>query len=201
MVTLGCSPRWYQVTIRVHSPASVGASSSPTSALSRVDFPALIFPAIASRSGPVSRADSSCSSAWARGPVAWAAAALSSRPTSVVSWSSTAGSRSRCRRPVVGGGDQLRDLGVDLPQLFGLRAELGHPGRSLRSGELHGLARRSECGGGRAVQRYGPQLEIVTEVLLGPAQRVAAFLVHDEADLFDVPPGEHLGLLPTVCHL
>ena len=41
---------------RVHSPASVGASRSPTSALSSVDLPALTRPAIATCSGPSSRA-------------------------------------------------------------------------------------------------------------------------------------------------
>ena len=41
----------YQVTTRVHSPASVGASSSPTSALSSVDFPAFTRPTIATRNG------------------------------------------------------------------------------------------------------------------------------------------------------
>ena len=46
---------WYQVTTRVHSPASVGAISSPTSALSSVDFPALTLPAMATRSGSSKR--------------------------------------------------------------------------------------------------------------------------------------------------
>ena len=41
----------YHVTTRVHSPASVGAISSPSSALSRVDLPAFTIPATASRSG------------------------------------------------------------------------------------------------------------------------------------------------------
>jgi len=43
------------VTTRVHSPASVGAISSPTSALSSVDLPAFTFPAIATRSGSSNR--------------------------------------------------------------------------------------------------------------------------------------------------
>ena len=41
----------YQVTIRVHSPASVAASRSPTRALRSVDLPALTRPAMATRSG------------------------------------------------------------------------------------------------------------------------------------------------------
>ena len=44
------APR-YQVITLVHSPASVGASSSPTSAFSSVDFPAFSLPAMASRNG------------------------------------------------------------------------------------------------------------------------------------------------------
>src|SRR3954453_22003333 len=51
IITLGTCASRYQVTTRVHSPASVGAISSPTSALSRVDLPALTLPAIATRSG------------------------------------------------------------------------------------------------------------------------------------------------------
>ena len=43
------------MTTRVHSPASVGAICSPTSALSSVDLPALTLPAIATRSGSSSR--------------------------------------------------------------------------------------------------------------------------------------------------
>ena len=50
-VTAYVGPSAYQVTIRVHSPASVGASSSPTSALSRVDLPAFTLPAMATRRG------------------------------------------------------------------------------------------------------------------------------------------------------
>ena len=56
MVTLGDWASMYQVTIRVHSPASVGAIDSPTSALSRVDLPAFTFPAMATRSGSSNRA-------------------------------------------------------------------------------------------------------------------------------------------------
>ena len=49
-------PYRYQVTTRVHSPASVGASRSPTSALSSVDLPAFTRPTSATRSGSSSRA-------------------------------------------------------------------------------------------------------------------------------------------------
>jgi len=55
-VTRGVGPSWYQVTTRVHSPASVGAISSPTRALSSVDLPALTLPAMATRSGSSKRA-------------------------------------------------------------------------------------------------------------------------------------------------
>ena len=79
--------------MRVHSPASVGASSSPSRALSRVDLPALILPAIASRSGPTSRRRSSCSVAAASGPAVPAALASTAstardRPSSggAVAW-------------------------------------------------------------------------------------------------------------------
>ena len=48
----GWWPARYQVTTRVHSPASDGAICSPTRAFSNVDFPALTFPATAIRSGP-----------------------------------------------------------------------------------------------------------------------------------------------------
>ena len=41
----GVSAYRYQVTTRVHSPASVGAICSPSMALSRVDFPAFTIPA------------------------------------------------------------------------------------------------------------------------------------------------------------
>ena len=54
-------PSRYQVTIFVHSPASVGASSSPTRALSNVDLPAFTFPAMATRSGSSRRARSPAS--------------------------------------------------------------------------------------------------------------------------------------------
>ena len=50
-VASGSSPCTYQVTTLVHSPASVGATGTPTSALSRVDLPALTRPARATRSG------------------------------------------------------------------------------------------------------------------------------------------------------
>jgi hypothetical protein len=55
-MTRGALPSWYQVTTRVHSPASVGAICSPTSALSSVDLPALTLPAMATRSGSSNRA-------------------------------------------------------------------------------------------------------------------------------------------------
>ena len=55
IVTFGAGASRYQVTIRVHSPASVGAISSPTRALSSVDLPALTLPAIATRSGSSKR--------------------------------------------------------------------------------------------------------------------------------------------------
>ena len=57
----GVVPSRYQVTTRVHSPASVGATCSPTSALSSVDLPAFTLPAIATRSGSSSRRSWSCS--------------------------------------------------------------------------------------------------------------------------------------------
>jgi hypothetical protein len=44
-----------QVTARVHSVASVGAISSPTRALSSVDFPDFNVPASATRNGSSSR--------------------------------------------------------------------------------------------------------------------------------------------------
>ncbi len=56
MVTFGEWASMYQVTIRVHSPASVGAIDSPTSALSSVDLPAFTLPAMATRSGSSNRA-------------------------------------------------------------------------------------------------------------------------------------------------
>src|SRR4029077_16360455 len=43
-VALYDGPSTYHVTTRVHSPTSVGASSSPTSAFSSVDFPAFTRP-------------------------------------------------------------------------------------------------------------------------------------------------------------
>ena len=49
-------PCSYQLTNCVHSPASVGAMRSPTSALTSVDLPAFTRPAIATRSGPCRRA-------------------------------------------------------------------------------------------------------------------------------------------------
>ena len=55
MLTRGVAAYSYQVTTLVHSPASVGAISSPTSALSSVDLPAFIFPAMATRSGSSTR--------------------------------------------------------------------------------------------------------------------------------------------------
>ncbi len=70
----GLSTTWYdwpfryQVTIRVHSPASVVASRSPTSAFSSVDLPDLTRPAIATRSGSSSRARTESSRAPLRVP-------------------------------------------------------------------------------------------------------------------------------------
>jgi hypothetical protein len=49
--------------MRVHPPASVGASSSPIKALRRVDFPALTFPAMATRNGSSRRAAMAATSA------------------------------------------------------------------------------------------------------------------------------------------
>ena len=63
-VTCGVVPFRYQVTTRVHSVASVGAISCPTSELSSVDLPALREPASATRSGSSSLA--AHSSNWAR---------------------------------------------------------------------------------------------------------------------------------------
>ena len=54
-------PSTYQVTTRVHSPASVGAIASPTSALSSVDLPAFTLPAMATRSGSSNRSRLCCS--------------------------------------------------------------------------------------------------------------------------------------------
>jgi hypothetical protein len=61
IVTFGTWESMYQVTMRVHSPASVGAIDSPTSALSNVDLPALTLPAMATRSGSSKRARLCCS--------------------------------------------------------------------------------------------------------------------------------------------
>jgi hypothetical protein len=61
IVTFGTCASTYQVTTRVHSPASVGAIASPTSALSSVDLPAFTFPAMATRSGSSKRARLCCS--------------------------------------------------------------------------------------------------------------------------------------------
>ncbi|SIL04425.1 Uncharacterised protein [Mycobacteroides abscessus subsp. abscessus] len=69
-VTRGAAPCRNHATIRVASVASVGAMSSPTSALTKVDLPALRVPAIATRIGSSSRAairrNSSCGSATRR---------------------------------------------------------------------------------------------------------------------------------------
>ena len=65
--TRGTGPCRYQVTTRVHSPASVGAIRSPTSALSSVDLPALTRPARATRSGSSSRSCSARTRAAATG--------------------------------------------------------------------------------------------------------------------------------------
>ena len=54
-VTFGVGPWRNQVTMRVASVASVGAMSSPTSALTSVDLPALSVPASAMRIGWLSR--------------------------------------------------------------------------------------------------------------------------------------------------
>ena len=59
--TDGACPSTYHVTTRVHSPASVAAIASPTSALSSVDLPAFTLPASASRSGSSSRSRWCCS--------------------------------------------------------------------------------------------------------------------------------------------
>ena len=74
-------------TMRVHSPASVGASSSPTRALSSVDLPALTLPAMATRSGSSSRS----STAWSR----WSAAGMAAY--SCVAWVSRARTESSSR--------------------------------------------------------------------------------------------------------
>jgi hypothetical protein len=50
-VTLGVGPLRNHVTMRVASVASVGAMSSPTSAFTSVDLPALSVPASAMRMG------------------------------------------------------------------------------------------------------------------------------------------------------
>jgi len=62
-VASGVSPCRYQVTMRVHSPASVGAIRSPISAFNSVDLPALTMPATPSRSGSSSRRRQPCSCA------------------------------------------------------------------------------------------------------------------------------------------
>ena len=78
-------PSWYQVTIVVHSPASVGASRSPTSAFSSVLLPAFTFPAMATRRGSSRRADSAAMVCWSGWP--WRAATVWStrNPTRVAS--------------------------------------------------------------------------------------------------------------------
>ncbi|SLJ81832.1 Uncharacterised protein [Mycobacteroides abscessus subsp. abscessus] len=50
-MTLGVVPLRYQVTTRVHSVASVGAMSWPTSEFNSVDLPAFSEPASATRNG------------------------------------------------------------------------------------------------------------------------------------------------------
>ena len=204
--TCGRSPAWYQVTIWVHSPASVGASSSPSSALSRVDLPALTLPAIASRSGPVSRSPISASWRVGIGPVA-RARPLAAAPSSGDDQSSS----STGRRSTIASPARRRRCRPASPSV---RAPAWPP-RAAPSVELAtARARRTvrrpgrllACAGGaparwsdeRCSRWIARRPGSRRAAAAGSGAGVAALLVHDEADLVDVPAGGRFRLLLAV---
>ena len=77
----------YHVTVFVHSPASVAASSAPTRAFNSVDLPAFTFPAIATRSGSSRRR----AIVWSR-RLSSSSTCCSVRASSVRTWAVSSGS-------------------------------------------------------------------------------------------------------------
>src|SRR5215207_6848875 len=186
--TDGAGPSAYQVRILVHSPASVGASSSPSRALSSVDLPALTLPAMASRRGPCSRERASASRPRAPSSLA-CAAARSSR----AEMDSTRLSATRTRQFPSGGSHPVQAAVLRLELLAADPQVVGVEGARPPDG-LQRLP-------GRAVHQHGPGLEVVPELSLGAAQTVAGLLVHDERDLVDEATYRGLGLLLPVSAL
>ena len=172
----------YQVTSLVHSPASVGASSSPTRALSSVDLPALTLPAIASRSGPESRAPASAS--WSRdaGSSARSRATLTSSRTAAVSGSSADEPRSLARSAVAHALRSSRPRAEPARSRPARRSASSAARRSRSCGpRVRGALGRRQRPLRRGVQDARPGLELVAQLPAGAAQRVEAVLARSRS--------------------
>src|SRR4051812_49858977 len=135
--------------MRVHSPASVAASSSPTRALSRVDLPALTLPAIATRNGSSRRRR-----------------ARTSRGSRVSASARSSRTRTWSRRFTVS-----RRQSFEAAALLG---QLGGAGLALVGRQLGDLADRGGGRRGAALDRLGAGGELVAQEPLGAAGRLAA---------------------------
>src|SRR3954470_21292972 len=142
-------PSRYQVTIFVHSPASVGASSSPTSALSNVDLPAFTLPAIATRNGSSMRSTTAVSVASCGVPAYDFAADVSRSRT----WTSSVWrSATRAAWDARVEGEHLGAQALDAGEL-GLDVRKALHAVALARG--HRLLRLQQRLGGRPVQLLG----------------------------------------------
>src|SRR4051794_28915873 len=181
--SLGCSvtryvmPSRYHVTIFVHSPASVGASSSPTSALSSVDLPAFTLPAIATRNGSSMRPTTAVSVASCGVPAyAFAADVNRSQTWTRSVWRSATGTV-RDRRV------EGEHLGAQSPDASELSVDVRQAlGPVLLAGG-HRLLCLQQRLGRRAVQLLCARREVVAQLALELADRVARLLRHRERKL------------------
>src|SRR5437899_12475395 len=175
-------PSRYHVTIFVHSPASVGASSSPTSACSSVDFPAFTFPAMATRNGSSSRARSASSRA-AYGESAYTEAPRASSPRTS---SSNVGRLDTSALGAREAGIEGHHLVAQTPDAHELGLDVRQPlGAGLRV-HLHRLLRLVQRLGRRSVQLLGPRRELVAQLALDAAHRVSGVLADLEGQLVGV---------------
>src|SRR4051812_18244907 len=158
-------PSRYHVTIFVHSPASVGASSSPTSALSNVDLPALTLPAIATRNGSSIRSTTAVSVASCGVPAyAWAADVSRSR-----TWTSSV-----CRSATSAARDarvQGEHLGAQASDAIQLGLHIGKALHPVALARRHGLLRLQERLRRGPVQLLGARREVIAELALQLADR------------------------------
>ena len=213
----GVVPWRYQVMTLVHSPASVGAISSPMIAFRSVDLPAFTMPAIATRSGSSSRLACSSSRRSASGSSRYRSAAASSSPRASSSTRTVTPEPSRrcarARRPAasvglsgtaVEMGVECRADRVDRTGALGERvdalevaAQGRHPVVAFRRVHRGRLLGREHRVGERTVVLVGDRGEVVARGALHDPQAIPQLLADLEDDLVDLAADERLRLVAT----